>query len=289
MAPPHALRLSHSLLLALSVASTVSAQDPKVGWHAEGCYTDSVQARSLSAPFGVTGGMTNQKCRDACRTAFFTYAGTEYAGECFCDNQLRNQGQPAPDGNTGCNMPCNGNQTEMCGGPDRLTLWRFYTGNEASTSSAVSSAPVSSPPVSSAAASSTDVPATTTTPTTSAQASTSSAPPAATGLPQGFEYKGCYVDGPGYRILNNQQPDDQQMTVASCTKKCADAGFEIAAMEYSYQCFCDNFVSIPDDLRSYSDTNFNRSGWEAHPLSPSLNATPNAPETKTRHAEVPTG
>ncbi|EUC35845.1 hypothetical protein COCVIDRAFT_88427 [Bipolaris victoriae FI3] len=218
MAPPHALRLSHSLLLALSVASTVSAQEPKVGWHAEGCYTDSVQARSLSAPYGVTGGMTNQKCRDACRTAFFTYAGTEYAGECFCDNQLRNQGRPAPDGNTGCNMACNGNQTEICGGPDRLTLWRFYTGNEVSSSSAVSSAPVST--------------------------STSSAPPAATGLPQGFQYKGCYVDGPGYRILNNQQPDDQQMTVASCTRKCAQAGFEIAAMEYSYQCFCDNFVRM---------------------------------------------
>jgi hypothetical protein len=72
--------------------------------------------------------MTNAKCRDACRTAGYIYAGTEYAGECYCDNQIRGSGGPAPDGNVGCNMPCNGNQTEMCGGPNRLTLFKFYSG-----------------------------------------------------------------------------------------------------------------------------------------------------------------
>lgn len=222
------------LLVALSLACSVSAQ----GWKLEGCYTDSVQARSLSVGMGVAGGMTNAKCKDACRAAGFVLAGTEYAGECFCDNQIRNAGKPAPDGNTGCNMACNGNQTEMCGGPDRLTFWKFYTGTETSSSStAVSSAPASSAAVSSAAASSAVAASTT--------SSTSSAAPTATGLPPGFAYKGCYVDGPGYRILNNQQPDDPAMTVESCTKKCAQAGYTIAAMEYSFQCFCDNIVSIP--------------------------------------------
>jgi len=163
---------------------------------------------------GVTGGMTNDKCKAACRAGGFVLAGTEYAGECFCDNQIRANGGPAPDGEKGCNMACNGNQTEMCGGPDRLTFFRFYTGGESSTSA-------------------------TATPTASATASAtgaSSAAPIATGLPEGFEYKGCYVDGPGFRIVNYQQPDDQKMTVASCTSICAKAGYEIAAMEYSYQC-----------------------------------------------------
>lgn len=239
-----ASRLAFSpLLLILSLACQASAQDPtsstppsstgdpapKIGWQSEGCYTDSVQGRSLSVGMGVAGAMTNAKCKDACRAAGFILAGTEYAGECYCDNQIRNSGKPAPDGETGCNMACNGNATEMCGGPDRLTFWKFYTGTETSTSSTAASAtpdPTASP---SASASTT---------------SQSSAAPAPTGLPTGFEYKGCYVDGPGFRILNNQQPDDQSMTIASCASRCAQAGYEIAAMEYSYQCFCDNAVSI---------------------------------------------
>ena len=282
MARHSAPRLSAGrLLVALSLAYSVSAQ----GWQLEGCYTDSVQARSLSVGMGVAGGMTNAKCKDACRAAGYVLAGTEYAGECFCDNQIRNAGKPAPDGNTGCNMACNGNQTEMCGGPDRLTFWKFYTGTEASSSStAVSSAPASSAPASSAAASS----AAGTTSTSATSSSTSSAAPTATGLPAGFSYKGCYVDGPGYRILNNQQPDDQTMTVESCTKKCAQAGYTIAAMEYSYQCFCDNVVSLATVLSLRSFTNWNRSGWEASSLSPSPSATPSVRATKPRHVEVAT-
>ncbi|CAG5137745.1 uncharacterized protein ALTATR162_LOCUS191 [Alternaria atra] len=175
---------------------------------------------------GVAGGMTNAKCRDACRAGGFVLAGTEYAGECFCDNQIRNNGGPAPDGEAKCNMPCNGDQTEMCGGPDRLTFFRFYTGGESTVSATTS--PTASPTASQA---------------TSAT-KTTSAVPVATGLPEGFEYKGCYVDGPGFRIVNYQQPDDQSMTIASCASKCAKAGYEIAAMEYSYQCFCDNTVRM---------------------------------------------
>jgi hypothetical protein len=229
------------LLLALSLVHSASAQstatpalpsnsavpEPKKGWYPEGCYTDSVAGRSLSVGMGVAGGMTNAKCRDACRAGGFVLAGTEYAGECFCDNQIRNNGKPAPDGEAKCNMPCNGNQTEMCGGPDRLTLFRFYTGSESSSSVTATASPTATPTASQ----------------TASATGASSAAPVATGLPKGFEYKGCYVDGPGFRIVNYQQPDDQSMTIASCANKCATAGYEIAAMEYSYQCFCDNAVS----------------------------------------------
>lgn len=31
---------------------------------------------------------------------------------------------PAPDGNAQCNMACNGNAAEMCGGPNRLTVYQ---------------------------------------------------------------------------------------------------------------------------------------------------------------------
>jgi hypothetical protein len=35
-----------------------------------------------------------------------------------CDNLLQHGGGPAPDGNSGCNMPCSGNSTEVC-----IYLW----------------------------------------------------------------------------------------------------------------------------------------------------------------------
>jgi hypothetical protein len=87
-------------------------------------------------------------------------------------------------------MPCTGNQTENCGGSNRLTPFRYYTGLGSTASS------------------------------TAIVRSISSAALIATGLPRGFEYKGCYVDGPGSCILNFQQPDDQSMTVASCATRC---------------------------------------------------------------------
>lgn len=209
----------------------ISDPQTQTGWVAQGCYTDSVATRSLSVGMGVQGQMTNQKCKDACRNAGYTLAGTEYAAECFCDNQLRNGGGPAPDGNDQCNMLCAGNQTEVCGGSNRLTLFKWTDGTQPASST---------------------TPATTPTPTTPSATPTRSntASATATGLPDGFTYKGCYVDGPGFRIMGNQQPDSNTMTISSCSKACADLGYTIAGMEFSTQCFCDNVIRMGGQLAS---------------------------------------
>src|SRR5207248_1364864 len=93
------------------------------GWTYAGCYTDSVGARTLSVREFPAGSMTVELCTSACQAAGYTIAGVEYAGECYCDNVLRNGGGPAPDGSTGCNMACNGNAAEICGGANRLSLY----------------------------------------------------------------------------------------------------------------------------------------------------------------------
>ncbi|KAH7084811.1 copper radical oxidase-like protein [Paraphoma chrysanthemicola] len=206
-------RQEETLLSTQSSSAPVSATSPvkSYGWYYEGCFTDGVGGRTLSAGVGIQGAMTNTKCKDACRAAGYTLAGTEYSGECYCDNQLRNAGGPAPDGEAQCNMACNGDQTEICGGPNRLSLFTYYTGGEATLTSSGAATPT---------------------------------PPSATGLPKDFGYKGCYVDGAGYRIMNFQQPDDQTMTIASCASRCAAAGYEIAGMQYNYQCFCDNMLRM---------------------------------------------
>ncbi|KAJ4401386.1 hypothetical protein N0V91_007935 [Didymella pomorum] len=197
-------------IITSSTPTPTPTPTPKVGWFYEGCYVDGPGPRTLPNGQGVQGGMTNQKCRDVCQGLGFVLAGTEYAGECYCGNTLQGVGAPAPDGEAQCNMACNGNTTEFCGGPNRLSLFRYYKGNE--------------PPVSS----------------TTRASSTSTAAPVPTGLPAGWNYKGCYVDGPGYRVMQNQQPDDQQMTIASCSSKCASLGYTVSGMEYHTQCFCDN-------------------------------------------------
>lgn len=91
-----------------------------------GCYTDSVSLRTLATNTQVVGGPNNQGpdvCTAACKAAGFRYAGNEYGGECWCGNSLDNGGGPAPDLNEQCQMPCHGDSSLFCGGPDRLTLF----------------------------------------------------------------------------------------------------------------------------------------------------------------------
>ena len=76
-------------------------------WNALGCYVDNVNGqRTLTNRVFPEGDLTTESCL----SGGFKYAGTEYAGECYCGNAFLNGGGPAPDGNAYCNMPCNGNK-----------------------------------------------------------------------------------------------------------------------------------------------------------------------------------
>ncbi|KAK8232248.1 hypothetical protein HDK90DRAFT_467432 [Phyllosticta capitalensis] len=201
-----------------------------VGWTALGCYTDGVNGRTLMNAGAVNGAMTQEKCQAACKAGNYNLAGVEYAGECYCDNQLRNGGGPAPDGNANCNMACNGNSTQICGGPNRLTMFSYSNGS-----------PVVSSSVSSAAAAS----------------STSAAPVASI---SGWSYKGCYVDNKYGRIMANQQPDSNTLTNEACIQTCAKQGYSVAGTQYSSQCFCSNFLQNSASLTSDSDCSMPCSG-----------------------------
>ncbi|KAH8909665.1 WSC-domain-containing protein [Coniochaeta sp. PMI_546] len=89
-----------------------------------GCYfDDSPIGKALSYPQdSVNGnGLTTEKCLAQCKKGGYPFAGTEYGGECWCGVVLGNNTYPVAD--TDCNMPCNGDSTETCGGPSRLTLY----------------------------------------------------------------------------------------------------------------------------------------------------------------------
>ena len=103
----------------------------------------------------------------------------------------------------------------VCGGSNRLSLYSYQSG--------VSSSTKSSTTVISGAATSTSP---------SSSSSTSSA---ATGLPSGWKYDGCYIDNADGRIMLNQQNDNQQLTVESCVQTCSGMGYTVSGMEYSVQ------------------------------------------------------
>lgn len=177
-------------------------------WTLLGCYTDQAQ-RTLTNGMGTTGGggaLTVALCTSACQAANYIYAGVEYAGECYCGNAFSNGGGPAPDGFSGCNMLCNGNSSEYCGGPNRLDMYSFNGAGTGTTSATA----------------------------TSTTQTTVTGTGSASGLPTGWTYKGCYVDGANGRILSTQNPDSSTLTIESCVQTCAGLGYSVAGMEYRY-------------------------------------------------------
>lgn len=197
------------------------------GWYSQGCYNDTVGVRTLNyAQYGL-GDLTVDKCTAACKTAGYTIAGMEYANECFCDNAFENYGAPVTDGR--CYMACKGNSGQTCGGPNGLSIYTFNsTGVVTSTTT---SAPAAANP---------------------GNAGNPAAPQPAPTLPPSsvnytaiapFTYQGCFTDNSQQgRTLAYQQPDNKAMTVESCVAACQSLGYSIAGMEYSTQCFCDNYI-----------------------------------------------
>ena len=70
--------------------------------------------------------MTIEKCQSFCSSSTNNYglAGIEYGGECYCGNGLQSY---SAVGFKGCDMPCSGNKTELCGGNNRLSVYNLTT------------------------------------------------------------------------------------------------------------------------------------------------------------------
>ncbi|KIW03592.1 uncharacterized protein PV09_05346 [Verruconis gallopava] len=99
------------------------------GWAYMGCGSDG-STRTLDGKqsvymAGFGDDMTVEKCVDWC--AGYQYAGLEYASQCFCGNSIAADRLPQ-DGILGnCQMKCNGDNGEYCGGPNALSLYKKCT------------------------------------------------------------------------------------------------------------------------------------------------------------------
>jgi len=66
--------------------------------------------------------MTIESCSQACLQAGFAIAGMEYTSQCFCGNTVIDAGALAEQ-DSECAMPCGGNSDQICGGPNRMSLY----------------------------------------------------------------------------------------------------------------------------------------------------------------------
>jgi hypothetical protein len=89
-----------------------------------GCRTEGNGKRALSGASVADGtSMTSAACGRFCLNRGFLVFGTEYSSECYCGNALEPSSAVAPAGE--CGMKCSGDATEMCGGPNRLSVYQW--------------------------------------------------------------------------------------------------------------------------------------------------------------------
>ena len=84
-----------------------------------GCFTDNIGSRSLVGPVFHGEDMTLEKCAANC--ADYGYFGVEYGTQCFCGNRLRETAEEVDQAE--CAMPCGGDNANVCGDADRLTVY----------------------------------------------------------------------------------------------------------------------------------------------------------------------
>ena len=89
----------------------------------DGCYTDSVARRVLSAYGIVSSHMSIELCAATC--AGYNVFGVEYGTECYCGVELDASSVKSPESD--CKMECPGTSSQVCGDVDRLTVYKKDT------------------------------------------------------------------------------------------------------------------------------------------------------------------
>ncbi|KAK0545894.1 hypothetical protein OC845_004878 [Tilletia horrida] len=99
----------------------VQPQTISSNWTLQGCYNDSVAARTLQGAAPDLGANTTlESCAVACSN--YAYFGTEFGQECYCGNSIMN-GAVKGASNL-CSVNCAGNSTELCGAGNQLSLYK---------------------------------------------------------------------------------------------------------------------------------------------------------------------
>lgn len=173
------------------------------------CYSEGTNGRALTGKTVTGNTITEEVCIAAC--AGFTYAGVEYGQECYCGNSLGAGSAPVTDGR--CSMTCAANSTEICGGPNGLTLYM---------SNATAAASIS-------------------TMTTAGGAAPTPTGPVVVQSAGTFSSIGCYNELNGGRAIQLATVANDSMTVEICAGFCN--GYQYMGVEYGRECYCGNVIA----------------------------------------------
>ncbi|KAH8895106.1 WSC-domain-containing protein [Thozetella sp. PMI_491] len=88
-----------------------------------GCATDTLPRTLDGGASTSSDSMSLDMCESFCGGLGFTFFGTEYGRECYCGNELRDESQLVDDGE--CNQMCDGDNSQLCGQSDRLTIYKL--------------------------------------------------------------------------------------------------------------------------------------------------------------------
>lgn len=177
--------------------------------------------RALSGPAYTSGTeMTLESCADFC--SGHKYFGTEYGGECYCGNDLDPSSDSADQ--TDCSMRCTGDETELCGAGNRLSLY--------------STDDVAEPPAA---------------PTQ---------PETVTAGSNEWTFEDCYTEEAatevGVRTLAAAVFADDDMTLEVCAELCEDYAYFGA--EYGRECYCGDVLTEGSEAVLGTDCNMSCAG-----------------------------
>jgi hypothetical protein len=122
---------------ALVAAATLSLVQFTSAWHVEmppcidefkpfvysGCYQDAKPGALIYRSSAPVQGMTPEKCIAECKGNGFRYAGLKYYGACYCGATV-NGGELEE---SKCNLKCDGDKNQACGGNDAFSVWQDPT------------------------------------------------------------------------------------------------------------------------------------------------------------------
>ncbi|KAF9446564.1 hypothetical protein P691DRAFT_794299 [Macrolepiota fuliginosa MF-IS2] len=88
-------------------------------WVYQGCYTDSVSARTLINPVNIPLGVTASTCVAACQSLSYAFAGIETGRECCMCMILTRVSD------NDCRQICDADVAQYCGNGNRLAIYHF--------------------------------------------------------------------------------------------------------------------------------------------------------------------
>lgn len=198
------------------------------GYEYLGCGNDTAgdTLHTVNALETTADNMTVEYCQSYCTANGYRISGLEYGTECYCDLAVNPTAQLTGNYSTryGCMMTCPGNRSEICGGPNYMSIYNNTDPDFVSTTDLSGSVEQLTYTV----------------------------------LPYASNYVGCASEGTGGRALNGTSYASDAMTVEYCAAKCEADNYQYYGLEYASQCFCGNGLAsnstIVDSAASSTDS-----------------------------------